>query len=110
VRPLWPQLVAIGARLNVVASIVNYSILEQMESGDLMTLQVYGSFTFAHFAAKYNDPDLLKAAVAEHIDLDIRSFGFGSALHLACNNDNMQIAKLLVKCGAHTDSVAIDAW
>ena len=109
-RPLWPQLVANGARLNVVASVVNYVVLEELEKGDLFAMQLYGSLSFAHFAAKYNDSDLMKAAVAERIDVNIRSFAFGSALHVACDNDNMQIAKLLIKCGAHTDSVASDAW
>lgn len=106
-RPLWPQLVAKGARLDVVAPIVNYSKLE-LAGGEILAVEPYGIFTFAHFAAKYNDSDLLKAVIAGCIDLDVCSSRFGSALHVACDNGNVEVARLLLKNGAHSDSVAMD--
>ena len=64
-------------------------------------------FTFVHFAALLHDYDLLNAAIAQRADLDARSYLFGSALHIACAKDDREMAELLLRNGAHADSVLL---
>lgn len=103
-RPLWPELVKMGARLDVVAPIrgINWSTKLPNEMQFDRT-SVF--FTFAHFAALFRDYDLLKTAIAQRADLNMRSYLFGSALHVACDNGDRNIAELLLRNGAHADSV-----
>ena len=49
----------------------------------------------------------MEAAIAQRVDLNVRSQLFGSALHVACDRDDKEMAELLLRSGAHADSVPI---
>ena len=99
----WPWFVANGARLDVVAHI-------EQSTGDDLLDKCIGLFTFAHFAVFNDDVELLKAAIAHGVDLNVRSKSHGSALHMACDENNGTLAKMLHENGAHVDIVSLSIW
>ena len=104
VKPLWSALVEEGARLDVVAEVLDYHSLHKMHAG-LRPHPTFGLVTFAHFAVEFFDIDLLKMAIAHRVNLNVRSSLFGTALHMACCNFDEETAELLLRNGAHHDVV-----
>jgi hypothetical protein len=105
VKPLWPVLVAKGARLDVVAEALGCRSLPGAHAENNNPRPTFGLITFAHFAVEFFDIDLLKATIAQCADLQVRSTRFGSALCMACDSDNDEMARMLLWNGAHPDSV-----
>ena len=104
-RPLWLKLVRMGARLDVVAPVYNIKWSRKLPT-EIDYEQLDTFFTFAHFAALFRDYDLLNAAIAHRADLDVRSYLFGSPLHIACDKGDKKMAEILLRNGAHRDPVA----
>ena len=105
-RALWPELVKMGARLDVVAPVYDIKWPKKLPTEiDYEQLNIF--FTFAHFAVLFHDYDLLEAVIAHRADLNVRSYLFGSALHIACDKGDREIAEILLRNGAHPDSVAL---
>lgn len=98
------MLVAKGARLDVMAEAFGCRSLSDAHVGN-KPRPTFGLVTFAHFAVEFFDIDLLKATIAQRVDLEVRSSRFGTALCMACDNDNDDMAELLLWSGAHLDSV-----
>lgn len=105
-RALWPEFVKMGARLDVVAPVYNIKWSRKLPTEiDYEQLNIF--FTFVHFAVLFHDYDLLKTAIAHRADLDIRSYLFGSPLHIACDKGDREMAEILLCNGAHSDSVSL---
>lgn len=103
------MLVAKGARLDVVAEALGCRSLPGVYV-EKKPRPTFGLVTFAHFAVEFSDTDLLQAAIAQYTDLEVRSSRFGTALCMACDNDNDEMAELLLWNGAHPDSVTHCVW
>ena len=102
----WLDLVEMGARLDVEALV--YDDILWWDNRPFVgnkhdQLNIF--FTFAHFAALFRDHELLDAVIAQRTDLNARSYLFGSPLHIACDKDNWEMAEILLRNGAHADSV-----
>ena len=98
-----------GARLDVVAEVRCRLPLEEQHN-EKETYCSYGLITFVHFAIEFCDYDLIEAAIAHGVDLNVRSWRFGGALHLACDIGDMDAIELLIRQGAHVDSVTSGAF
>ena len=106
IRPLWLEFVKMGARLDVVAPVHDIEWWDELPD-EIKLKQSSIFFTFVHFAALFHDYDLLNAAIAHRADLNVRSYLFGSPLHVACDRGDKEMAQLLLRNGAHADSVTL---
>ena len=102
-QELCSWFVANGARLDIVAPV-------KRDKWDDLLGKCIGLFSFAHLAIFHDDAELLKAAIAHGVDLNVRSKSHGSALHIACNRNNGTLAKILYENGAHVDIVSASVW
>ena len=95
-----------GARLDVVAAVHAIAWWDKLPK-DTQFDRSNLFFTFLHFASLFHDYELMKAAIAQRADLNVRSYLFGSALHVACDRNDKDMAELLLRNGAHADSVPL---
>ena len=104
-RPVWPEFVEMGARLDVMALVDNVEWWDRVPPAAEFDRSNF-VLTFVHFGVLF-DYELLETAIAQRADLDVRSYAFGSPLHIACDDNDRGTAELLLRSGAHADSVAL---